>query len=160
LNIYKKFVTDWPDIDQRWNITIRGEVVFTTPAVTSLALSIQSYAGGAHGYSEKTYISFNTETSEKIRLSDIISDEKKLVEIAEKKFRILKKLRANDDLKTAGFGFEKNKFSLNDNYCITDKGLSFYYNEYEINSYAMGTTELVLTYEELDTIIVRNILSY
>jgi len=160
LDSYKEFITDFPDSPQRWNITIHGAVVFTTPAVTSLALSLHSYTGGAHGNSEITYISLNTTTGEKIRLSDIVTDEKKLVEIAEKKFRALKKLTADDDLKKSGFWFEGNKFSLNDNFYLTDKGLAFYYNQYEITSYAAGPTELVLTFEELEAIIVRNLLSY
>lgn len=160
LDSYKEFVTDFPDSRQRWNITIYSEVVCTTSAVTSLALSLQSYTGGAHGNSEMTYNSFNTTTGEKIRLSDIVTDGKKLVEVAEKKFRAIKKLKADDDLKKAGFWFEGNKFSLNDNYCLTGKGLAFYFNQYEIAPYAAGPTELVLTFEELDTIIVRNLLSY
>ena len=85
LNGYKAFVKEFPESHQRWFITINGEVIYNTPAITTLTLSINTYTGGAHGNSGLTYVSFDAATGEKITLTNIITDEKKLVERSEKK---------------------------------------------------------------------------
>ena len=160
LNGYKAFVKEFPESHQRWFITINGEVIYNTPAITTLTLSINTYTGGAHGNSGLTYVSFDAATGEKITLTNIITDEKKLVERSEKKFRTIKRLDSDDDLRKAGFWFEGNTFSLPDNFGITGEGLVFYYNNYEIASYAMGPTKLVLSYNELKNILRKELFSH
>ena len=48
--------------------------------------------------------------------------------------------------------FTNGKFSLPKSYYVSDKGLVFLYNAYEIKSYAEGTTELVIPFSELSGI--------
>lgn len=71
----------------------------------------------------------------------------------------MKQLGPDDDLGSAGFWFENNKFSLNDNFLILDSGLVFYYNNYEITAYAFGPTELEIPYTKIKTLVdEKNIL--
>lgn len=44
-------------------------------------------------------------------------------------------------------------FALTENFWIGPKGLTFYYNPYEIAPWALGTTELLLTYREIRDLI-------
>jgi hypothetical protein len=46
--------------------------------------------------------------------------------------------------------FEDDTFQLPQNLFYTDKGLLLFYNPYEVASYADGTKELLLPYNEVD----------
>ena len=52
--------------------------------------------------------------------------------------------------------FENQKFSLNTNFLITKKGLLFYYNSYEIRSYAEGPMELLVPYTAISGLLKIN----
>ncbi len=82
----------------------------------------------------------------KVTLEDIfIAGYKPILnKIAEEEFRKLKELGEHEDLDEAGFWFDDNRFSINDNFAISDEGLTFYYNNYEITAYAYGPTELII----------------
>ena len=97
-------------------------------------------------------------TGEEIRLSDILihgygAD---LNRIAEQEFRKVREMKPEQSLEDAGFWFENNKFSLNDNFALTEEGLTFYFNSYEVAPYVMGPTEIVLNYEDFKHLIKEN----
>lgn len=74
--------------------------------------------------------------------------------IAEKEFRKVREMKPEESLEDAGFWFENNKFSLNDNFAITEEGLIFYFNSYKVAApYAAGPTEIVLNYREFKHLI-------
>ncbi|HKY62130.1 MAG TPA: RsiV family protein, partial [bacterium] len=68
--------------------------------------------------------------------------------LGEKAFRRARDLPAETDLNDAGFTFE-NGFRLNENFAAGPEGLIFYFNPYEVASYADGPTELLIPYSEL-----------
>ncbi|MNL65691.1 hypothetical protein D3C87_1900590 [compost metagenome] len=79
----------------------------------------------------------------------------KLTAVAEKIFRKNEKLSPTESLKDKYF-FENDTFSLNQNFTITEKGLKFLYNPYEIKAYVYGTTELLIPFAELKDIAKPN----
>lgn len=95
-------------------------------------------------------------TGAKIRLSDIFvaGYEPRLTQIAEAKFRASHGIQPGTSLRDAGYiFFHHDRFALNDNFWIGPKGLTFFYNPYEIAPWAMGTTELLLTYREIGDLL-------
>ncbi|WP_324288612.1 RsiV family protein [Pedobacter sp. SL55] len=48
--------------------------------------------------------------------------------------------------------FTNGKFALPKSFYVSDKGLVFLYNPYEIKAYAEGVTELVIPFSELSGI--------
>ncbi|HEX3036675.1 MAG TPA: lysozyme inhibitor LprI family protein [Thermodesulfobacteriota bacterium] len=144
-----------PDYAFGWSVERDVEVIYNTPKVLSLSLSEYSFTGGAHPNSFINYASFNMSTGEEIRLSDILIDGygSDLNRIAEKEFRKIREMKPDESLEDAGFWFENNKFSLNDNFAIIEEGLIFYFNSYEIAPYVMGPTEIVLSYEDFKHLI-------
>ena len=91
----------------------------------------------------------------KLTLEDIISDKQQLTGLAEKKFREMKNMGETDSLKDAGFWFDGNKFALSENFGVTETGLLFFYNPYEIAPWAMGSTELEIPFEEIQTLLKK-----
>jgi hypothetical protein len=102
------------------------------------------------------FTSFHAATGAKIGLADVLVPGygPHLTRIAENKFRTVKGIKPGMTLHDAGsFFFKNDTFALNDNFWIGPKGITFFYNPYEIASYAMGTTELLLTYGEIRDLI-------
>ena len=97
-------------------------------------------------------------TGKQIALGDILVDgyEPNLNQVAEKRFREIKQLEPNQSLADAGFWFDEDKFTLNDNFAICCDGLIFYFNNYEITSYAAGPTKLVIPYEDIKDLIAKD----
>jgi hypothetical protein len=75
-----------------------------------------------------------------------------LREIAERIFRKNEHLSPTDKLD--GYFFENNKFGLPVSFTITDKGLMFFYEYYEIKPFAAGTTQLVIPFTELKGLVL------
>ncbi|MCK5127756.1 MAG: DUF3298 domain-containing protein [candidate division Zixibacteria bacterium] len=152
---YVDFMAYMPDYCLGWGKSITTTVVTDTLGIFSLGLSYFSYAGGAHPNSYKYFANFNTFNGDYIRLEDVLIEgyQDNLNKIAEKIFRNQKKLAHDADLDTAGYWFDDNTFSVNDNFLITPKGLLFFYNDYEIACYANGSTQLLIPYREMNILI-------
>jgi hypothetical protein len=159
---YRKIKQDMPDYSTGWSLERNITVVYNAPQILSLEMSEVTFTGGAHPNSTTNYVSLDVSTGMMLALSDIIMDDhmKALNEIAEGEFRRIKEIPAGQGLDQAGFWFEDGKFDLNDNFAITDEGLVFYFNNYEIASYADGPTRLLIPYEELKPLIRKDRLGW
>jgi hypothetical protein len=113
-------------------------------------------SGGIHPQSQVIFSNWNTATDKAITLNDIfVKDyEDKLTAIAEKIFRKDAGLSAKAPLKD--YTFENDEFALNDNFRITNEGISFYYNTYEIRPYMFGTTDLLIPYSQIKHLLRPN----
>ncbi len=154
-NEYRQFKTDIQDSYQEWFIERSGSVKFYNDDFISLAFSVYTYLGGAHPNSYTVFTVLDLKSGDKITQEEnFIQGYKPILnEIAEKEFRKLKELGEYENLDEAGFWFEDNRFSLNDNFAISDEGLTFYYNNYEITAYAYGPTELIIPLAKISQLI-------
>jgi hypothetical protein len=159
---YRKIKQDMPDYGTGWFLERNIGVLHNTPRILSLDLNEAVYTGGAHPNSRRVYVSLDVPTGMTITLSDILMDDqvKALNEIAEHEFRKLKQVAPDKGLDEAGFWFDDGKFELNDNFAITGEGLVFYFNSYEIASYADGPTRLVIPGEDLKPLLRKDRLEW
>ena len=97
-------------------------------------------------------------SGEIIELPDILIDGylDELNNIAEPIFRKEKELTEDINLTEAGFWFDDDKFGVSNNFTIGKDGLTFYYNSYEITSYAYGPTELFIPYKSIKKLIIQD----
>jgi hypothetical protein len=154
---YRQFKTDDPESYQEWFIEKNGTVNFYNDDFISLTFSENTYLGGAHPNNYTQFNVLDLENGNKITLEDIFiaGYEPILNKIAEDEFRKLKQLGEHDDFDQAGFWFDDNRFSTNDNFSISDKGLTFYYNNYDITAYAYGPTELIISLTKISDLIKK-----
>ena len=152
---YESFKEEFPDAAQSWTVERTGEVKLNKANIFSIDYTEYAFTGGAHPNTFVSFKNFNLTNGEEITFDELFTLEKQheLTKIAEQEFRKLKQLGPNDDLGSAGFWFENDKFILNDNFLITENSLKFYYNNYEITAYAFGPTELVIPYTKLKKVI-------
>lgn len=154
---YDQFMATEKENDWRWYLKSGTKVLRSEPDYLGLEHRDESFEGGAHPNSMLTYWNYNPKTKKEITIDSLIKPGTKaqLNAIAEKIFRKNEKLSPTASLKDNYF-FDKDKFSLNDNFTITKEGLKFIYNAYEIKAYAYGRTELLIPFSELKAIAKPN----
>ena len=151
---FRKTERDYP---QTWFLDISTKVVIQTPEYLGLQTTYVNFSGGAHPNSVFSYLNIDPKTSKEILLDSLILQGSlpKLNMVAEKIFRKNEKLSPTASLRD-GYFFEKDTFKLNNNFTITDQGLKFLYNPYEIKAYVYGTTELLIPFSDLKDIARPN----
>jgi hypothetical protein len=89
-----------------------------------------AYFGGAYPETHINYFGYDLSEKRQVTLNDIVTDKKKLNEIGEKYFKESFKL-TDEPYRDQGYYFDK--FEFNDNFYLTDEGISFYFNKSEIS---------------------------
>jgi Deacetylase PdaC/Protein of unknown function (DUF3298) len=142
-----------------WEYDGSGDTLLISPKVISIYYQVYSFTGGAHGNSNITYLNFNAQTGDLLKLTDIVSDTTALKKIAELKFEKTQKQFAKDndfEYDRTSYFWEK-PFYLPANIAVTKTGLLFMYNPYEAAAYALGPISFDLTWEELGAIAKKEI---
>ncbi|MEJ2880334.1 DUF3298 and DUF4163 domain-containing protein [Pedobacter sp. GR22-6] len=154
---FEDFSTQQKDYQQTWFLDISTKVLRQEKGYIALQTRFVSYMGGAHPNSVFSYLNYDPVNKQEILLDSLIlpGSMDKLNSIAEGIFRKNEKLAPGSNLKE-GYFFENDKFSLNRNFTITEKGLQFLYNPYEIKAYVYGTTTLLIPFSELKGIARPN----
>ena len=137
-----------------WDYDGHGDTLLISSKVISIYYQVYSFTGGAHGNSSITYMNFNAQTGDLLKLTDMVSDTIALKKIAELKFEKTQKEFAKDndfEYDRTSYFWEK-PFYLPANIAVTKTGLLFMYNPYEAAAYALGSISFELTWQELGTI--------
>lgn len=139
-----------------WSLERSATVLFTSSALTSVAVKSSGYLGGAHGFRDETYLVFDSTSGERLGWDDVIAagSKKTLFTIAEAEFRRARSLASDVSLKDEGFEFpEGEEFSLPKNFALTDKGLVLVYNPYEVAPYVMGPTSFTIPLDVIGVLL-------
>ncbi|CAM3462506.1 DUF3298 DUF4163 domains-containing protein [Sphingobacterium prati] len=162
INAYNEYVDDNNGKSTAtWNRDLQVDVVANTPVYLAIRTKQEEYTGGAHGDHVTLYSNFDRQSNSPITIDDIIlkEDKDKFITIAEQCFRKQEGLHKDDSLNGKYF-FEGGKFSLADNFTFEKNELLFYYNIYEIKSYAEGGTELRIPYSTFKDLMSEKGLHY
>ena len=154
---YDSFFEENKNTPQSWFLLIDIKVLKQSSNYIAMQYIHSDYAGGAHPNTSFSYLNFNPITNREITLDSLIkpSEMPKLLSIAESIFRKDEKLTQTEPL-TEKYFFDKGKFALAQNFYVTDEGLTFSYNPYEIKAYAYGITKLVIPFSQLKEIAKPN----
>lgn len=116
--------------------------------------TVDYYEGGAHGINQLITMNFEAKTGRQLSLSDIFASgyEQPLKNI------LLKALKAKTGCTTMGALKEKGYlYSMDifpsENFILGEETITFVYNPYEIAPYAMGSTELIIPYSDVDKLL-------
>ncbi len=151
----QEFKKETEDLKTNWSFKKDITVLLNTPQIISFQIEDALYTGGAHSDYSVNFINIDLDIMKDVKLDDLLlpSYEAELNLAGEKIFRKSYGLSPEQDLNKAGFSFENNTFVLNDNFGITEKGLLFYFNIYEIAPYAMGTIDILIPYNQIQNLI-------
>ncbi len=151
LRQYQEFRKAMPALSEPWYYkgTLTPQVV--GDSLISITIQEDYYTGGAHGINSVRFINIQPHTGARVTLGDVLKPgyEAVLTRAGERVFRQDHKLAPAESLQEHAFEFPDDKFRLPANYGFSPDGIVFYYNSYEIGSYAAGPTQLVIPYSAL-----------
>jgi hypothetical protein len=123
--------------------------------LVSVEMNMSDYMGGAHGGAASVFSSYDLNTGKSIPLTAVVSDTNALRPMLDKGFVGAKKEGAEDpnlqltDLLYPGL----TTLPISTNFCILNEGLAFMYQPYEVAPWAVGATEIILTWEQLGALV-------
>lgn len=155
----ENFVKEYDDLlkkddviaTNRWATDTKAEIIYQTIEKITMAMDFYSYTGGAHGNYGTTLVNFNAQTGTTIQVKNQIADMEKFLEITQAAFKVARGLDPTTDLKERFFWGED--FSLPANMGYTETGIRCIYNIYEIAPYALGPTDFIISYSQLDEVM-------
>ena len=151
INAYVDMKEHQADSEQSWYSQTNITVPFQSNTLVCLSIETDDYTGGAHGIYSAFFTNYDKEAKQFISLKKLVSDSalKQLTRIAEKQFRVANEILPDANLEELGYLFNEGKFYLTDNFTITDEGMTWLYNPYEIAPYAQGTIEVAISKQDL-----------
>ena len=121
------------------------------------------YMGGAHGLETRNYYNFDLKTGKTISEKDLFKDsyENELTDLIKK--RIIeesKEIKETKDsepiLSLEDTDYWTDSIKPNGNFYISDEGINYVFNPYEIAPYYLGQTEVLLPYDRIKSLLKPN----
>jgi len=118
--------------------------------ILSYAVERYVFMGGAHGSNYRIFYNFDLETGELLHEKDLFKEnyEKPLTDLL-----LSNLISQNEDVQLVEdlkeFGYNVDEIAPNDNFFLTDSSLVYVFNPYDIAPYALGETEISITFDQL-----------
>lgn len=134
---------------QPWTYNVTGKSSYTNKKMFSYAVTAEYFTGGAHPNHFTSYYNFDLQKGRAMTLNDIFKSGFKdmLNEAIDRNFRKINGIKPGENLQE--WGLFENAITYNENFSITENGIKFTYNPYEIAPYAAGTLEVVVPFSEV-----------
>jgi hypothetical protein len=139
------------ETDQAWEFSQSVEVVLNQNGLFGLQSSHYTYTGGAHGNTYLAHQTYRLEDQSLLALDSLILPAEKahFTAYCESAFRKEREIEPTESLGSHGFWFKEDVFYLPTNFRYSPKGLSLYFNNYEIAPYAYGIIEIAISSTEI-----------
>ncbi len=153
-NMQAESAKEMPDTRSVFSAETTDAVLLNDGKHLTLQLDGYSDMGGAHPNWSSAVATWDVATAKKVTLDQLVTDLNALQILAEKKFRVVRpELFTPDEAGDVPHVFDEMfPFKLADNTGLVKDGIFFCYVPYEVGPYAIGATEFVLTFAELQGI--------
>jgi len=140
-----------------YELNLENEIVYNRNNFISFVVKITNYEGGAHGSNSIYGYVIDLNTGKILTEDDFAGSnyKKNISSIIVQKIATAKGVDNVSQLENIGYNAIED-IVPNENFTIDDKGITYYYNEYEIAAYFVGITEVFISYEELKTYITND----
>ena len=145
------FPQNAPQMTEPYEISAEAEAAVTDSLVTYI-ISRWSYTGGAHGMYATECHTYSLAGGYELSTADLFSERQLLGMEALLRRKLCEQYEAANDDELAERGFFPEYISLTENFRITPKGITFYYNPYDIGCYALGAVDVTMSREELENL--------
>ncbi|MCD4772613.1 MAG: DUF3298 and DUF4163 domain-containing protein [Bacteroidales bacterium] len=132
-----------------WEKKKEMNIYYNENYILTLSFTNYAYTGGAHGLWMKKFVILDLKKGIIIKLDNIFKSNYKaeIKEILNTKLRQKYAIKENEKLTDAGF-FD-DEINISKNYYVNKDGVGFYYNNYEIASYATGQTDIFIPFKSI-----------
>lgn len=112
------------------------------------------YSGGPHGMYTTEFINLNLSNLQPILLDELFLEDyqETLTNLLWYQLALDNQVENRDELEEMGYG-TTGDLTATENFYLNKDGITFYYNVYEIAPYAMGPTQITLSYDMLEYIL-------
>lgn len=130
-----------------WSYSVSGRFAERCKARgwQSYCCSSTDYTGGAHGMFGETWRVFDLATGEEVEQGDLLADDYDEEALSDLLYENVLEGLDEEEQADGLFGTPE----PNENFSVSDEGVTWHYNPYEIAPYAFGVLEATLTWEEL-----------
>ncbi|MDR3287044.1 MAG: DUF3298 and DUF4163 domain-containing protein [Prevotellaceae bacterium] len=128
--------------------TVEPQLQYQNNKIVSLVYTYYQYSGGAHGIDGLVAFNYDKKNGAVVNLDNLSSNIDELTAIAKKAF-------VEQNGKLDDFWFDDNGFYLPNTFYFDTDNIVFYYQRYDIASYAAGDFKIVLKNDE-----VKHLISY
>lgn len=135
-----------PSMTLRHEEYIKGEMYGSHKNIFSYKTSKYVFAGGAHGMTAETAFNFDMKTGEPVVETDFFKEgySRKLTGLLSA--HLPEALESPADTSMMFI----REIEPNGNFCVSNEGVTYIYNQYEIAPYAMGIIRITIPWEELE----------
>ena len=133
---------------------IEGKVQRYTKNLLTYCFQFEEYTGGAHGIYRTYFLNIDLKTMMPIRLEDLFVQDYKeqITDLLWNQLMMDKQATTRKELEDMGY-VTVGELEPTDNFYLTENGISFFYNVYDIAPYAGGAIEISLPYEMLSHLL-------
>lgn len=132
-----------------WVLLRMMHILYNDKNFLSFYILTYTFTGGAHGLESKTFTVVSATDARVIKLSDIFMHgfESGVSDLLTQKLKAMQGL--NDKQKLSENGYFVDVIDPNDNFFLTNHGVGFHYDPYEIAPYSNGSTVIFLPFTDL-----------
>jgi len=146
---YLDALVENPDWEMGYSTEIKDSVLFLNAKVATIQTDGYSYTGGAHPNPFGLLVSYDlTKGAKPLIINDFIADTNAVRPALERAYKLSKGLKETDPLGEVVYP-EITQLPMPANVGVSAQGIHFFYNAYEVGPYAVGASELLLTWEQL-----------
>ncbi len=138
--------------NEKWEMSTM--VVYNDKQILSYELDRSTFAGGAHGMDITQYLTFDLKTGDLISERDIFEDgyEARLSTLMRQQIMKDNGFESEEQMLNNGFFMAEN-INPNENFCVSDSGITYIFNPYEIGAYYLGQTEVTIPYKSIRSVL-------
>ncbi len=143
-----------------WERSQQVQVLLNDNGMLCLEMASYAFTGGAHGMANLRYLVYDLKQDKPVTISDLFDSTslEQLSLLLTAKVRERYAIPAYQALTEAGLFTDT--IIAHDNFYLNPMGIGFYYNNYDIAPYAMGHSNIFLTFEELKELIAPSSSAY
>lgn len=133
-----------------WEINLSNSLVYQCDAYASFRIRNYTYTGGAHGFAGEAFYSFDRLSGRPISESDLFVEgfRPALAELIVQQLMRDKGVQTSEELEAEGF-FNISEIEPNNNFLLTEQGIRYCFNPYEIAPYSSGVIQVELPWASL-----------
>jgi hypothetical protein len=138
-----------------WQSLKFSHIIMNGSHILSFYIEHYAFTGGAHGIQTRQFTVVNQWTGKETRLKDIFKEhsETQLGDIITEEIHVMNNIPTTQSLKDAGFFVDS--VLPTDNFYITNTGIGFYYNQYDIAPYASGAIDVFVPFGDLKDLLSK-----
>lgn len=136
---------------------VESHVQFYTKHLLVYRVDYNEYTGGAHGMYTSNFLNIDLHTLRPIHLEDLFVNDyqEALTDLLWNQLMADNKVATHEALEDMGYA-STGDLGPTENFYLTENGITFYFNVYDITPYAMGPVEITLPYDIMDHLLRKD----